>query len=159
MRASEALERVLIGFSSDAQLFDALEALQRPGRDSGNGDQPASGSIARHVATGEFTAVPDAGAPISMSAQAGNIRQLKELLAQTLEVGVAARLERFPPLAEEAHKLARIARDGNGPDLWGKFSTLLRQFFFRLERRGEAEAELLTACCGWWGSCSTTSTS
>lgn len=143
-RKREALERVLIGFSSDAQLFDKLEALQRAWAETPEMATNPHLDLSRvTLATGEFTAVPDAGAPISMSAQAGNIRQLKELLAQTLEVGVAARLERFPPLAEEAHKLARIARDGNGPDLWGKFSTLLRQFFFRLEIRGEADAELL----------------
>ncbi|MCW5622208.1 MAG: diguanylate cyclase, partial [Burkholderiales bacterium] len=143
-RKREALERVLIGFSSDAQLFDKLEALQRAWAEAPEMATNPHVDLSRvTLATGEFTAVPDAGAPISMSAQAGNIRQLKELLAQTLEVGVAARLERFPPLAEEAHKLARIAREGNGPDLWGKFSTLLRQFFFRLEIRGEADAELL----------------
>ena len=145
-RKREALERVLIGFSSDAQLFDKLEALQKAWAEtsSESAATPQVDFSRVALATGEFRATLDASAPtVSMSADVGSVRQLKDLLAQTLEVGLAARLDRFPPLAEEARKLAHIAREGNGPDVWGKFAVLLRQFFFRVEVRGEADAELL----------------
>ncbi|MCC7549032.1 MAG: diguanylate cyclase [Burkholderiales bacterium] len=144
-RKREAVERVLIGFSSDAQLFGKLEALHRSWGEASDVMATPQVDFARAaMATGEFNAALDATAPpASMSAAVGTVRQLKDLLAQTLEIGLAARLERFPPLAEEARKLAHIAREGNGSDVWGKFGTLLRQFFFRVEVRGEADAELL----------------
>ena len=144
-RKREALERVLINFSSNAQLFDKLEALTRSWSESADASTSPQVDFSRvAMATGEFNATLDASAQaVSMSAAVGSMRQLKDLLAQTLEVGVAARLERFPSLAEEARKLAHIAREGNAPDVWGKFAVLLRQFFFRVEVRGEADAELL----------------
>lgn len=144
-RKREALERVLINFSSNAQLFDKLEALAKSWSETSESGTTPQVDVARvTLATGEFRSALDGNAPsVSMSGAVGSVRQLKDLLAQTLEIGLAARLERFPSLAEEAHKLAHIAREGNGPDVWGKFSVLLRQFFFRLEVRGEADAELL----------------
>lgn len=147
-RKRETLERVLIGFSSDAQLFDKLEALHKSwGEVVDGGANPPADFSRVAMATGEFNAALDSGAAsaANTSAMAGTVRQLKDLLAQTLEVGLAARLERFPSLAEEARKLAHIAREGNGTDVWGKFAVLLRQFFFRVEVRGEADAELLDA--------------
>ncbi len=144
-RKREALERVLIGFSSDTQLFEKLEALQKSWGEPQEPTAAPQVDISRvALATGEFNAALDVNAPtVSMSAAVGTVHQLKGLLAQTLEIGLAARLERFPSLAEEARKLARIAREGNGADVWGKFAVLLRQFFFRVEVRGEADAELL----------------
>jgi len=144
-RKREALERVLIGFSSDAQLFDKLEALHKSWGEPSDAPAAPQVDFARvAMATGEFNAALDTSSPpVSMSAAVGSVRQLKDLLAQTLELGLASRLERFPALAEEARKLAHIAREGNGPDVWGKFAVLLRQFFFRVEVRGEADAELL----------------
>jgi len=144
-RKREALERVLIGFSSDAHLFDKLEALQKAWAETSESASTPQVDFSRvALATGEFNATLEASTQtVGMSADAGSVRQLKDLLAQTLDAGLAARLERFPPLAEEARKLAYIAREGNGPDVWGKFAVLLRQFFFRVEVRGEADAELL----------------
>jgi diguanylate cyclase len=88
---------------------------------------------------------PAALAPAPAPAPMESNRQLKDLLAATLELAVAARLERFPLLADEARGLAQTARDARGADAWTRLASQLRQFFFKIEVRGETDAELLDA--------------
>jgi diguanylate cyclase len=83
-------------------------------------------------------------APIStLLPQPENIRQLKDLFAQALELGVAARLEQSPGLADEARALAQQCRIARGADAVGKLATQVKQFWYRLEMNGENDAELL----------------
>jgi diguanylate cyclase len=142
-RKREGLDRVLINFGSDAQLFEKLQALSRSWTEGGEGlGTPVE------TAASVLPAVPaesEGGAAGALAAQAENLRQLKELLAGALEFGVAARLERFPDLADEARLLAASAREPRNGELWARFGAQLRQFFFKIEVRGESDAELLDA--------------
>jgi diguanylate cyclase len=135
-RKKEGLERVLIHFGSDPQLFDKLQGLMR------------SWSEVPEATATVVELDPEAAAPVAVStaaapAPADSTRQIKELLAVTLEMGLAARLERFPLLADEARVLAHSARDARGVDSWTRLAAQLRQFFFKIEVRGETDAELL----------------
>ena len=137
-RKREGLERVLINFGSDPQLFEKLQALVRTWAettDTGGG----------RIEVAPADAAADSGPLAALSVQSDNVRQLKDLLAMALELGLAARLERFPDLADEARLLAQSAREPRNGEMWPKFSAQLRQFFFKVEVRGESDAELLDA--------------
>lgn len=135
-RKKDGLERVLIHFGTDPHLFDKLQGLMRTWSE-----------VPEAIATvGDLD--PEGAAPIApvpAPLLADSSRQLKELLALTLEQGLAARLERFPPLADEARNLAQSAREARGVDAFTKLAAHLRQFYFKIEVRGEADAELLDA--------------
>ena len=137
-RKREGLERVLSNFGSDPLLFDKLQALVRTWAettDTGGG----------RIEVAPADAAADNGPLAALSVQSDNVRQLKDLLAMALELGLAARLERFPDLADEARLLAQSAREPRNGEMWPKFATQLRQFFFKVEVRGESDAELLDA--------------
>jgi diguanylate cyclase len=142
-RKREGLDRVLINFGSDAQLFEKLQALSRNWAEAA--EAPGAPVETADPAVPAVLAEAEGGAAATLAAQAENVRQLKELLALALEFGVAARLERFPDLADEARLLASSAREPRNGELWAKFGTQLRQFFFKIEVRGESDAELLDA--------------
>jgi diguanylate cyclase len=137
-RKRSALERVLIHFGNDAQLFAKLQALVRSWAEqpepAGGPVEPAAGAIAGEAPEGNLAA---------LSAQADTVRQLKDFLALVLELGVAARLERFPDLADEARLLAQSVREPRAAELWPKFGAQLRQFLFKIEVRSESDADLL----------------
>ena len=136
-RKREGLERVLITFGNDPQLFDKLQALVRTWAET---TDAGGGPVAVASAAPE-----NEKALAALSVQSENVKQLKELIALTLEFGVAARLERFPDLADEARLLAQSAREPRAPELWAKLAGQLRQFFFKIEVRGESDGELLDA--------------
>src|SRR5581483_9468739 len=126
-RKREGLERVLVGFSNDASLFDKLEALVRTWAET---QDP---SVVQIDTAG--AGVPSVPAPTRAPAvaEAELVRQLRDLLAQTLDYGLAARLGRFPDLAADARKLAANAREADSTEAWAKYTAQLRQFFFRLD--------------------------
>jgi diguanylate cyclase len=140
-RKRDGLERVLIHFGNDAQLFDKLQALVRSWAETPDPAGTPIEVLPAPVGGGEG----DGNALAALSVQADNVKQLKELVALTLEFGVAARLERFPDLADEARLLAQSAREPRQGEMWAKFGTQLRQFFFKVEVRGESDGELLDA--------------
>jgi diguanylate cyclase len=143
-RKKEGLERLLINFGSDAQFLDKLQGLVRSWTENPeptgvievNYAAPTVAEPARVAASGPLSAI---------SAQADNVKQLKDLLSQALELGVAARLGHLPDLAEQAATLARQVRDARGADTWTRLTAQLKQFWYQLEIRGESDAELLTA--------------
>jgi diguanylate cyclase len=144
-RKKEGLERLLINFGSDPQFADKLQGLLRSWAEA-----PEASSAAIEMRS-DAPPRAEAGTGVggnqlsAISAQADNVKQLKELLGQALEQGVAARLERFPDLAEEAKALAQQARDARGADAWIRFTAQLKQLWYRLELRGESDAELLSS--------------
>ncbi len=137
-RKKDGLERVLIHFGTDPHLFDKLQGLLR-----------SWSEVPEAIAT-VMELDPEAPAALipaspALPTSADSARQIKELLAVTLEMGMAARLERFPQLADEARVLAHTTREARGADAWTRLAAQLRQFFFKIEVRGETDAELLDA--------------
>jgi len=142
-RKKEGLERLLIHHGADSQLPEKLQALLRSWAEAAG---PGGGSPAESAEA----AVPQASVPAAApqgarSAQADQVQQLRDLLAQTIDVGLAARLERFPELAGEARALAQQAREVRNADGWARFSAQLKQLWYRLEVRAESDEELLNA--------------
>jgi diguanylate cyclase len=144
-RKKEGLERLLASYATDTQLFDKLQALSRSW---GQMAEPTGAPV--EVGYDEVSApagwLGDRGNRSStLAVQAETVRLLKDVVVQTLDVGVAGRLTRFPELEAEARALAQTAREARGVDVWGRFFTQLRQFFYKMEIRGESDAELLDA--------------
>jgi diguanylate cyclase len=142
-RKKEGLERLLVNFGADPSLHEKLQALVRSWV-----EVPAPTGSAIEVDS-PATALPAAEAPTirldALTEQVETVRQIRDVLVHTLEAGVAARLERFPELGEEARALASSARSAKGAEAWGRFATQLRAFFFRVELRSESDGELLEA--------------
>jgi len=139
-RKKEGLERLLVNFGTDPTLPEKLQALARSWAETS--DPTASViEVASLLEPGEASSVkPDA--PVE---PVDTVRQVRELLVHTLEVGVAARLDRFPELGDEARSLAQAARSARGVEAWTRLATQLRAFFFRMELRTESDGELLDA--------------
>lgn len=136
-RKREGLERLLLNFGADPQLPDKLHALLR------------SWAEIPELPGASIEAAPDAprqGSSMATgSAQPDVLRQARELLANTIETGVAARLERFPELATEAKALAHQVREARDADGWTRLAGQLKQFWYRIEVRAESDEDLLGA--------------
>jgi len=153
-RKKDGLERVLINFGSDSRnLHKKLQALvnawaKNPAGQAGvqmdegapDLEEAAPGSEAQ-----EPTPVAEVKT-LAVSADAlskDNFRLLREMLAQTLETGIVPHLVHFPELAGEANKLAVTVRAAESPDALEKLSKSLKQFWVKLELRGESDAVIM----------------
>src|SRR4051794_19722910 len=144
-RKKEGLERLLINFGSDPLLYDKLQALL-----NNWGEQPEPGGPVEPVSSLPASSVRSApisvasAEPAPMISSLGDvIRQVKELLAQTLEVGLVGRLQFAPELATEARSLAQQAREARGPEAWPKLAAQLKRFWYALELRAEDQNDVL----------------
>jgi diguanylate cyclase len=119
----------------DATGVTAKVRPPRPGQDT-----PAAGGAAASVPAD--AAVPATSRPAASAGADGSFLQLRELLAQTLEFAVVSQLRHAPDLAEEAGKLAKAARAADDATAVTSLTTVLRQFWFKLELRGGENTEL-----------------
>ncbi len=142
-RKREGLERVLANFGSNpAALRTKIRALvnswaETPVRRGTLVDDPA--------APGPLPAAPSGkpAPPEAAEAAASEFQiQLRDLLAQCLELGVAPRLALFPDLMDEAASLAKRAREASDILVLRGLAKDLKQFWFKLEIRGEGDAEI-----------------
>lgn len=142
LRKREGLEQVLINFGSDpGALRSKLRALARSW-----GELPAQAGIPmdEEGSAAVSTKADGAGAAGRPLPQDGSLAEhLRELLAQSLELGVIPRLTQFPDLVDEAGMLARRAREASDPLTLEGLSKGLKQFWFKLELRGESDADAL----------------
>ena len=146
-RKRESLERVLGGPGSDAVgLASKLRGLVN----SWSATAPASSELpelaplAQAPAPNPATAVRRDGSalPASPPVRTDALAQVRELLAQTLDFAVISQLGHAPDLADEATALAQSAREASGSEALDKLSSSLKKFWYRLEQRGSANAEL-----------------
>ncbi|WP_009205517.1 GGDEF domain-containing protein [Sulfuricella denitrificans] len=153
-RKKEGVERVLINFASDSRnLHKKLQALvnawaKNPAGQAGmQMDEGASDSEEAEPGRVAQISTPVAGVKaLAVSADAlskDNFRLLREMLAQTLETGIVPHLTQFPELAGEANKLAVTVRVAESPDALEKLSRSLKQFWIKLELRGESDAVIM----------------
>jgi diguanylate cyclase len=140
-RKKEGLERLLINFGSDPQIYDKLQALVN---NWGELPEPAgSVELAAPIAPGPAAGGSETSPAPMLNSLGEVIRQIRELLAQTLEVGLARRLEYSPELAMEARNLAQQAREARGAEAWPRLAGQLKQFWYSLELRAEDQNEVL----------------
>lgn len=151
-RKKEGLERVLINFAPDSiNLHKKLQALvnawaKNPAGQAGMPmDEGASdsdeGGPGREAQGSTPVAEVKALAVDALSKD--DFRQLREMLAKTLETGIVPHLTQFPELAGEANKLAVTVRAAEGPDAFEKLSRSLKQFWVKLELRGESDVVIM----------------
>lgn len=148
-RKKEGLDRVLINFAADsATLYKKLHALVSAW--AGNPTQaglsmdeeiPAPATEAAHGT--ETAADVKALAAGADALSKDNFKLLREMLAQTLETGVVPRLTQFPDLAGEANQLALAVRAAESAAALDKQAKALKQFWIKLELRGESDAVIL----------------
>jgi diguanylate cyclase len=131
-RKREALEHVLTAFASSTDgLYARLRGLVRSWADG--------------------AAVPATLAPPTADAAAGHaalqsadstLTLWRELVAQTLTLGVVERLGYSPALALEAQKLATEARAVDTADGAAALASKLKRFWVTLELRGDDQREI-----------------
>jgi diguanylate cyclase len=138
-RKKEGLERLLINFGSDPLLYEKLQALLNNWADQvePSGTVEALASPTPPVATREPPQTP------LVSSLGEVLRQVRDLLAQTLEMGVARRLDYAPDLATEARNLAQLVREARGAEAWPRMASQMKQLWYALELRAENYTELL----------------
>jgi len=124
-RKADAIEKGFAAGETEAQTAERLLALVRAW------PEPKSRIPTMTDVRGVAAAEQDASSPI------------RELLFQTLEIGVAPRLERHSDLADEAHELASQVRSAASATMWAQLGAQLRQFWLKVELRTDSDAELL----------------
>lgn len=146
-RKKEGLERVLINFAADsATLYKKLHALV--GAWAKNPTQAGLAMDEGVTVAEDAKATPPATDVKALVATADdltkeNFKSLRDMLAQTLETGIVPRLTQFPELAEEANQLALTVRAVDGTAGLDKLSKTLKQFWIKLELRGETDAVIM----------------
>ncbi|MEI7968424.1 MAG: GGDEF domain-containing protein [Betaproteobacteria bacterium] len=138
-RRREALDGLLARRVPDTQSAQEIRDLLRSWEESGTvGTEPVSpdGSDrpggARH---------PGGEAPAALSGPATD--GLQELLASTLERGVAPRLDRYTDLSSEVLRVADRARRASVHENWFQFGQQLKRFWIKVEMRVEPDRELM----------------
>jgi diguanylate cyclase len=126
-RKREGIERLLIRFGSDPQLPDKLRGLMRSWAEGGARDPAEPGAAPGAVAEPLPGALGDA----------------RELLAVTLEEGVAPRIERYADVHGETLALAKLARAAGTPEDWARLASQLKRLWIKVEMRVEPDAELI----------------
>lgn len=146
-RKRDGLEKVLVNFASDSRvLHKKLQALvyawaKNPvGQAGGMLDDEAPPAIEAQPTQGQPVAEAKNLAVSADALSKDNFRLLREMLAQTLEIGIVPRLTQFPALAGEASQLAVTVRAAVSPAELERLAKLLKQFWVKLELRGESDA-------------------
>ncbi len=144
-RKREGLGRVLSNFAKDTALLHVkLQALvnswgEKPAAQAGvpvDGAEPDEGAQASPAAA---TAETVANVEISLADVPGALR---EMLAQTIQTGVAPRLSQFPELRDEAILLAQQMRDARDSLAIQGVAKKLKQFWIKLELRNDSDAQV-----------------
>ncbi|MFA7240717.1 MAG: GGDEF domain-containing protein [Sulfuricellaceae bacterium] len=143
-RKKEALEHILMRFSADSDvLHEKLQALVHRWMEAPLGQNVNAGDnqLEPAAAPAPQGAAPEAETPLQSNKVMAE--SLRELMAQVLEKGMAARLTQFPDLLAETRRLAQMARAANHAAAVEKLTREFKQFWFQLELRGEDDAVLL----------------
>lgn len=145
-RKKEGLGRVLSNFAKDPAVLHAkLQALV-----GSWGEKAAPTGVP--VDGGEPEEVAQAGPVLALSPQAGARADisladvpgaLREMLAQTIQTGVAPRLSLFPDLRDEAVLLAQQTREARDALAIQGVAKRLKQFWLKLELRNDSDAQVL----------------
>lgn len=145
-RKKEGLGRVLSNFAKDSAMLHAkLQALVGSwGEKVAQAGVPVDGVEPEEGAPGggPVAIAPEtvAGVEIPLENVPGALR---EMLAQTIQTGVAPRLSQFPDLHDEAILLAQQAREARDTLTIQGLAKKLKQFWIKLELRNDSDAQVL----------------
>lgn len=145
-RKKEGLERVLSNFSKDSGvLFSKVQALvnswaENPAAQAG---VPVEGGEATEDAQVPSLAGAAARSAVVDIAASDIPGALREMLAQTIQSGVAPRLSQFPDLRDEAVLIAQQAREARDQSSIQGVAKSLKQFWIKLELRNDSDAQVL----------------
>lgn len=175
-RKRETLEHLLAAFGSDSsklhpRLSSVLKswadlAIQSPNRsdmsqslpmptlrDSQVMTIPATGGAAGDVVPPAGKAAKGDGAsakaePATSKVEPDAQKSLRDLLADTIQNGLVARLEHAPQLASEARQLADFARSATSRKDYENLAAAMRKFWYRYEQSGESQDRLIDGLAG-----------
>lgn len=134
---------------SAAQKHTALEqALSGAGTDSGKLHQRVSSLVKTWAGLTPVRGLDGASAAAALApvkTEVAAAAALRTLLAQTLELAVVARLGYTPDLAAHAARLAKACREAGSVKDINRLTQDLKQFWIRLELRGETVDQTMRA--------------
>lgn len=145
-RKKEGLERVLSNFSRDpAVLYSKVQALvnswaENPAAQAG---VPVEGSNDIGDVQASSLAGAAARSAVVDIAASDIPGALREMLAQTIQSGVAPRLSQFPDLRDEAVLIAQRVREARDQSTIQGVAKNLKQFWIKLELRNDSDAQVL----------------
>ncbi|MBK8016748.1 MAG: diguanylate cyclase [Betaproteobacteria bacterium] len=134
-RKRDGVDRVLGAAPSDEALAVRLQNLVRSWQENPAGalplpDAPPADGLERVPAAATFPVDPA-------------LSQARELLAATLENGLAPRLERYSDVYSELFQIAWRIREAELPDDWNRVGQQLKQYWLKVELRVEPDEELI----------------
>lgn len=142
-RKRESLERILTAGGSDASLSTKLQNLMRSWQD-------AAASAPVEVADARAPVPLTAGQAARAATGGGSaatfdpaLSEVRELLAATLENGVAPRLERYTDVYSELFQIAWRVRETELAEDWTRIGQQLKQYWLKVELRVEPDEELI----------------
>lgn len=136
-RKRDGLDRLLAGGGSDAVLATKLQRLMRSWQESPAAAAVETDAPVPAVRPGER---PPAGTAATFDPVLADVR---ELLAATLENGVAPRLERYTDVYSELFQLAWKVREAEVGEDWSRLAQQLKQYWLKVELRVEPDEELI----------------
>lgn len=143
-----ALERVLINFGSEPRaLHGKLQALVQAWAE--NRVAPVGVPVAEDEAAAAEAVAAEGAAPepeepkTAAPAAAESLDTLREIVFQSLVMGVVPRISQFRDLAEEATRLAETAKESKDDVALRALAKNLKQFWVKLALRNETDAEVL----------------
>jgi len=141
-RKKDGVATVLGKFASNPDvLFEKLQGLVHSWGSAPISSSPGDlvpAALEKAEATADAASFAAASAPPGAKANAEMAAQLREMLAQTLESSLSAQ----PELAAEIHDFAQQARACADHDQASRLAKQLRQFWIKLELRGEDKAKI-----------------
>ena len=141
----DGLELALSGAGADSQkLHQRVSYLVKTWSDLPQ--MPADAAAANAASAGTANGAGSALAPVKTDLAAGGA--LRELLAQTLELAVVERMGYTPDLAAHAQRLAQACRAAATAKDVNRLTQQLKQFWIRLELRGETVDEIVRGLRG-----------
>jgi diguanylate cyclase len=155
-RKKDALERVLINFGNDPLLPQKIQAMAKSWTEYGTSAAGASTVplVDEVTPAGELAAVQPAIAPTSQDQKVAelsvaansqtavlqdNLRAVQDMLCQSLKYGLIPRLEGYPDLKAEAHKISVQSEKSQGLDEWQAIAKQLRALLVRVALIGDAD--------------------
>lgn len=138
-----ALERVLINFGSEPRaLHSKLQALVQAWAE--NRVAPVGVPVAEEEAPGPETVPPEPKEQKAAEpAGTESLELLRDIVSQSLLMGVVPRISQFRDLAEEAARLAETAKESKDQLALRALAKNLKQFWVKLALRNETDAEVL----------------
>ena len=138
----DVLDRVLNNFGNDLSLAQKIQAMAKSWAEYGTAAPVLPiGSLADEVIPGvEPVTAQSAAASFTANLDQSDtepVRVIQDMLSQSLKYGLIPRLEGYPDLKAEAHKISVLSEKAQGLDEWQAMAKQLRALLVRVALIGD----------------------